>query len=475
MSRASSLPLLVALAAAACGDSVFQNSGNGPPIGFAQSYGIWPPGPRDDCTAEVHNSYSVVGPDRKLYPTWHPPVDPVTGCSFGHDHGRDPRGSALYAEVGPIPFGYANEQLDVYDPGNPRHEDHFGHKIEWENDVLMRFGSAAAGSLFEIRCDVLAKLHQGPDCKDAFSTTLHGLAYHLRCTDGTRLDLPLLAAIGNPGQFDRSCDGTPVVVGPATPANSPSGGGRRIIPDRTCVDQFVLVPPGQRSDFGVLHESWQLSLSVRAADGHGLAFLNPYFQVFLPSRFYDPAATNLVGRPIDVCYEVTPSGARAQGEPCDQSTGAGTVAGVTCCGKPFGELISTAVHTLSRRTFLRAGAAAGGGLLVSFSLPARIGTALAAGPQAAREFKPNGFVRIDRDGGVTLVMHKVEMGQGTYTSMPMLLAEELEVDLSQVRLEHAPPDDALYAEPLFGVQETGGSTSVRGNWEPLRRAGATAP
>src|SRR2546426_11784207 len=69
---------------------------------------------------------------------------------------------------------------------------------------------------------------------------------------------------------------------------------------------------------------------------------------------------------------------------------------------------------------------------------------------------------------------KVEMGQGTYTSMPMLLAEELEVDLSQVRLEHAPPDDALYAEPSFGVQETGGSTSVRGNWEPLRRAGATA-
>src|SRR3989442_6679457 len=119
MSRASSLPMLVALAAAACGDSVFQNLGNGPPIGFAVSYGIWTPGPRDDCTAEVHNSYSVVGPDRKLYPTWHPPVDPVTGCSFGHDHGRDPRGSALYAEVGPIPFGYANDQLDVYDPRTP--------------------------------------------------------------------------------------------------------------------------------------------------------------------------------------------------------------------------------------------------------------------------------------------------------------------------------------------------------------------
>jgi len=118
--------------------------------------------------------------------------------------------------------------------------------------------------------------------------------------------------------------------------------------------------------------------------------------------------------------------------------------------------------------------AAGGGLLVSFRLPAPLGRALAAGAQPAREFAPNGFIRIDRDGRVTLIMHKVEMGQGTYTAMPMLLAEELEVDLSQVRLEHAPPDDALYAEPLFGVQETGGSTSVRGNWEPLRRAGATA-
>ena len=130
------------------------------------------------------------------------------------------------------------------------------------------------------------------------------------------------------------------------------------------------------------------------------------------------------------------------------------------------------MHTLSRRTFLKT-SAAGGGLLLGFRLPASLGAAL-VGPTAARDFAPNAFIRIDRDGAITLVMHKVEMGQGTYTSMPMLLAEELDVDLSQVRLEHAPPDDARYAEPLFGVQETGGSTSVRGNWEPLRRAGATA-
>jgi len=71
-------------------------------------------------------------------------------------------------------------------------------------------------------------------------------------------------------------------------------------------------------------------------------------------------------------------------------------------------------------------------------------------------------------------VHKVEMGQGTFTSIPMLLAEELDVDLQKVRLEQAPADNALYADPILGGQVTGGSTSVRGAWQPLREAGATA-
>jgi isoquinoline 1-oxidoreductase beta subunit len=75
---------------------------------------------------------------------------------------------------------------------------------------------------------------------------------------------------------------------------------------------------------------------------------------------------------------------------------------------------------------------------------------------------------------VTLIVCQVEMGQGTYTSMPMLIAEELEVDLAQLNVEHAPPSDALYHNPLLGFQATGGSTSVPAFWEPLRRAGATA-
>jgi isoquinoline 1-oxidoreductase beta subunit len=128
---------------------------------------------------------------------------------------------------------------------------------------------------------------------------------------------------------------------------------------------------------------------------------------------------------------------------------------------------------VSRRTFLAVGAAAGGGLLLSFRLPGLMRSGAVASTSPGDTLAPNAFIRIGA-GRVTLIMHKVEMGQGTYTAIPMLLAEELEVDLGEVQLEPAPPDDKVYAEPLFGFQVTGGSTSVRGAWEPLRRAGATA-
>ena len=132
---------------------------------------------------------------------------------------------------------------------------------------------------------------------------------------------------------------------------------------------------------------------------------------------------------------------------------------------------SSPENGVSRRTFLKASAAAGGGLLVSVTMPKAIGDAEAAD---ADGFAPDAFIRIDRSGQVTLIIPQVEMGQGTYTSMPMLIAEELEVELKQVRVEHAPPDDRLYANPALGFQATGGSTSVRAFWKPLRMAGATA-
>src|SRR5689334_13967483 len=128
-------------------------------------------------------------------------------------------------------------------------------------------------------------------------------------------------------------------------------------------------------------------------------------------------------------------------------------------------------HSVSRRRFLKASAATGGGLLLSLALPVARGETKA--PDAGG-FQPNAFIRIGRDGNIVLIMPYVEMGQGTYTSIPMLIAEELEVDLSQVRLEPAPPNEKLYVNPLLGVQATGNSNAIRGAWQPLRQAGATA-
>jgi isoquinoline 1-oxidoreductase subunit beta len=129
------------------------------------------------------------------------------------------------------------------------------------------------------------------------------------------------------------------------------------------------------------------------------------------------------------------------------------------------------VSSLSRRRFLQAGAAAGGGLLLSLSLPFANRDAATA---FTDNFVPNAFIRVPSEGSIVLIMPYVEMGQGTYTSIPMLIAEELEVDLNQVALEHAPPNEKLYANPLLGVQATGNSNAVRASWQPLREAGAVA-
>jgi isoquinoline 1-oxidoreductase subunit beta len=129
----------------------------------------------------------------------------------------------------------------------------------------------------------------------------------------------------------------------------------------------------------------------------------------------------------------------------------------------------TGETSLSRRSFLATSAAVGSGLLLGLSLP--FGDSQAAG---AASFEPNGLIRIGSDGNVVLTMPYVEMGQGTYTSISMLIAEELDVNLKQVRLEHAPPNEKLYANPMLGVQATGNSNAIRGAWKPLREAGATA-
>src|SRR4051812_18970688 len=116
---------------------------------------------------------------------------------------------------------------------------------------------------------------------------------------------------------------------------------------------------------------------------------------------------------------------------------------------------------LSRREFVAAGVAAGAGLVIGFYLPHKSGSQQEA-------FSPNAYLRITPDSNVTIVVARSEMGQGVRTSLPMILAEELEADWSQIAIEQAG------ASTLFGDQTTGGSASVRSCWDPMRKAGAQA-
>jgi isoquinoline 1-oxidoreductase subunit beta len=132
---------------------------------------------------------------------------------------------------------------------------------------------------------------------------------------------------------------------------------------------------------------------------------------------------------------------------------------------------SSSTRRFTRRAMLKATAAAGGGLMLGLTIP-RLPAAFAAESNA--DFSPNAFIRIDPDSKITFTIPQVEMGQGIYTALSMILAEELDAPFDNVTVIAAPPDDKLYANPLLGFQATGGSTSVRAFWGPMRIAGAAA-
>jgi isoquinoline 1-oxidoreductase beta subunit len=128
--------------------------------------------------------------------------------------------------------------------------------------------------------------------------------------------------------------------------------------------------------------------------------------------------------------------------------------------------------TISRREFLKSTAAAAGYLVIGFWLPQGAGRAFAQ-PQVRRSAPPNAFLRIGKDGTCTVLVKHLEFGQGVTTSLPMLVAEELECDWTKVRAELAPAE-AVYAHTMFGIQMTGGSSSVWNSWDQLRTVGAQA-
>ncbi|HWQ37544.1 MAG TPA: molybdopterin cofactor-binding domain-containing protein [Burkholderiales bacterium] len=129
------------------------------------------------------------------------------------------------------------------------------------------------------------------------------------------------------------------------------------------------------------------------------------------------------------------------------------------------------VKNEARRDFLKVSGAVAGGLALGFYLPTgpRVARADAGGGYAS----PNAWIRIGLDNSITIMVARSEMGQDVYTSMPILVAEELEVDINKIKVEFAPPAE-VYINALLGGQITGGSTSVRDAWEKLRKAGASA-
>ena len=134
---------------------------------------------------------------------------------------------------------------------------------------------------------------------------------------------------------------------------------------------------------------------------------------------------------------------------------------------------------LSRRNFLKVGTAAGGGLMLGFHVGGAFAQEKKVAAEAAAPAKyvlnPNAFIAITPEGKVSFQIPQEEMGQGVYTSLSQLLADELDVDLASVTPLPAPANDALYGSPRSHRQSTGGSTSIRGFYTALRQVGASTP
>jgi hypothetical protein len=300
---------------------------------------------------KIHESFYVIGPDGKKYPTWHPPVytNPQTGekCTFGHEHGRDPKLSEVWktkqvqqyfyfdangngtmdsAEeaVTGLPFGYVNEQMSAYyqalGQNVMRHEDHVGHKVDWANGEgdmathqmstsvtggvwVGRTGDGVIAKDTGARCYYLAKPHQGTSTPDAFTNNLHEVFYFVDCRhpdpkNNQKVSIAVMEGFGKPGGFtsfmplcgvQRRSDPQDFVNIGTTDANNqyPGGDGDREIITRECIEKGFLVPQGSWS--GNMYEAWPANLSVETADGRKLATgVNLLFDVEDANRYYYP-------------------------------------------------------------------------------------------------------------------------------------------------------------------------------------------
>jgi hypothetical protein len=344
------------------GDSNSAAGGGGSNAPSSQAMGRWTPATQDTCTQAFHDTFFVVGPDGKKYPTWHPAeaTDPANNkvCSFGHDHGQDPSGSAMWQDLqqhfgfdannngtldaselalSGIPFGYVSEQLVA--STTPRTEDHTAYKITYSN-LVSRSAVSGGNQFTSVDCDLFASYNQPTSTEDAFASNMFSVTYAVNCRSGPSLAqypvkaiVSVMALYRAPGSFTLDAVGTQQTVSQsADPPTSPSGGnelGRRI-PTDIGVFPGAFVVTGSTSDLGGLIERWNTQLNLRRSDFTVLATFSPEFRVDDPARYYR-TDIGALARSVDLCYSGLNAAGALVSDPALAPTIVRQVRGVAKC------------------------------------------------------------------------------------------------------------------------------------------------
>jgi hypothetical protein len=279
--------------------------GTNPPPAQLKGPG-WEPTLAGECSAAEHDKYWVRAADNNYYRTWHPAS--IGSCTFGHEHGDDPRTSNLNVWSGGVPFAYANELN-----GAEREEDHVGHKItvqnSWEAVTANGADSRETATSAGFTCHWLSHIHQGTHSPDALGENAHEYHVNVACDDGaarkptnpqweaaagannhTEVSLKLLAAFGEPGSF-KACAGKEFVIpnGVGGGLSSLGNDTHRVLP---CVDGIrrlatALGPNAAESRDDGTEELWRPGGILKNNSGNVAVKVNAYYQVWDPIRVYN--------------------------------------------------------------------------------------------------------------------------------------------------------------------------------------------
>jgi hypothetical protein len=317
-----------------------------PPADVTQARSLttfgWTPNPLyDTCPKWLHDAHWTFGPDNKAYPTWHAPVYEYADgrtCRFGHEHGQDQRQSNLYRTVGPIPFGYVNEQLSPGDPNLQRNEDHFGHKVAFFNGIKEMISTPNGDAPGSMQCDILFKLHQGTHSPDALKNNTHERFLNYKCPNGLEIRYKALQPFGMPNTFTTESTNQfsqLIATTGAMPTNQPSGADRRTIPaiaamasdaakngtterySKNCDNcagtgsfRSELLSIGITQPYYVStynNEIWQGGPTDKFYNNQNQLIFKfeagPYWNVASSSRYYEPSSRTLDAKQIDLCFQ----------------------------------------------------------------------------------------------------------------------------------------------------------------------------